>query len=103
MEIIFELGVNPWLKEGTFSRRYPMQDGQPVKVEGDKVTWLKKKPEGGVLSAILDGGQGAEELAITFPLVGEMINEMVPYSLQFFLGITDEADELDEEIDEDDE
>lgn len=56
MEIIFELGVNPWLKEGTFSRRYPMQDGQPVKVEGDKVTWLKKKPEGGVLSAILDGG-----------------------------------------------
>jgi len=32
-----------------------------------------------------------------------MINEMVPYSLQFFLGITDEADELDEEIDEDDE
>lgn len=56
MEIIFEFGVNPWLKEGTFSRRYPMQDGQPVKIEGDKVTWLKKKPEGGVLSAILDGG-----------------------------------------------
>jgi hypothetical protein len=56
MEITFEIGQNPWLKEGTFGRRYPMQEGQPTKVEGDKVSWLKKKPENSILSKILDGG-----------------------------------------------
>jgi hypothetical protein len=32
-----------------------------------------------------------------------MINEMVPYSLQFFLGITDEIDDQDDEVDDEEE
>ena len=35
-----------------------------------------------------------------FPIVGEIINEMVPYSLQFYLGAVDDQEYLDEEDDE---
>ena len=52
MELIFEIGDNSWLKAGTFHRKYAMQDGQPTKVEGEKVVWLQNKPDC-VLSKIL--------------------------------------------------
>ena len=99
LELTFDIGPNEWIKEGVISRKYFMQDGQPTKCDGDKVVWLKEKPES-ILSKILDGGVGKEEVMMTFPLIGELINDMVPYSLQFYLGISAE-DEVDEnEIEE---
>lgn len=66
-----------------------MEDGIPIKAEGDLVKWLKAKPEG-LLPKILDGAHSQEELNSLFPLIGEIINDMVPYSLQFYLGIVEE-------------
>lgn len=52
-----------------------------------------------MIAKILDGGQAPEELQTIFPIVGEIINEMVPYSLQFYLGVTDEI-EIEDDDDE---
>jgi hypothetical protein len=104
VELAIEIGPNEWLKPGKFTRKFYTKDGQLTKVEGDKVTWLKKK-EDGILTRILDGAQTPEELGTIFPIVGEIINDMVPYSLYSFLGITEEASELEEEdlLDDDEE
>ena len=61
------------------------QEGMPIKLEGDKIKWLKKRPEG-VMVRMLDGGQGEEELMKLCGLFGEFINDLVPFSLQFFMG-----------------
>ena len=98
-EVIFDIGKNEWLKAGKYSRRFLLQEGQPSKVEGDKVAWLQKKPIG-ILAKILDGDNSVEELQHTFPLVGELINDMVPYSLQFYMGVTVEDEDIELESDE---
>ena len=57
-------------------------------MEGSKVNWLKKQPEG-ILVSILKENLNPEELNDIFPVVGDIINEIVPYSLEFFLGYHD--------------
>ena len=57
---------------------------------------MKPKPDC-ILAKILDGGQTKEEWDILFPLLGEIINDMVPYSMQYFLGV---VEEVVEDIDE---
>ena len=64
-------------------------EGQPTKAVTEGVEWKKKRPEG-VMSRIIDGGRNQEEATAEVPLIGEIINEMIPYSLQFFMGVTEE-------------
>jgi hypothetical protein len=52
----FEFGNNAWLGAGRITRTFILKDGLPVKIEGDKVNWLKPKPEG-ILSLILSETQ----------------------------------------------
>ena len=59
LEIIFDIVSNEVVEAGKFSRRFLMEDGQVTKVEGDKVKWLKGKPES-LLGQILDGCQTNE-------------------------------------------
>ena len=96
--MIIELGQNEWLKEGKIVRSIFLIDGQPAKAESEGVSWLKKKPEG-TLASIIDGGNSQEDVITTFPFIGEIVNDLIPYSLQFYLGV-DEGEDVEEVDDE---
>ena len=51
------------------------------------------------MASIIDGGNSQEEILTTFPFFGEIINDLIPYSLQFYLGVDDGEDV--EEVDDD--
>ena len=49
----------------------------------------------------MDGGNTVEDTANAYPLIGEIVNDMIPYSLQFYLGMADEEEDDVIEIDDD--
>ena len=77
---------------GKYTRIYVVKDGIPYRTEGSKTIWLQKQPEG-VLSMILRDNLKPDEVLNIFPNVGEIINEVVPYSLEYFLGVAQEQEE----------
>lgn len=98
LEFTFEIGANEWLQAGTITKRFILEDGVVSKCEGDNAQWLKPKPEG-LLASLLSQITDPNDLHTAYGLATDLINEIVPYSLEYFLGAieTIEEDALGEE------
>jgi hypothetical protein len=93
LELKFTIAQNEWLAATTITRRFVLEDGAATKTEGDHAKWLKSRPEG-IFSIILSEAKTPEELTTAFSFASEFINEIVPYSLEYFLGITEGEEDL---------
>jgi hypothetical protein len=94
LEFTFEIGSNEWLQPGTITKRFLLDDGVVSKCEGDNAQWLKPKPEG-LLASLLSQITDANELHAAYGLATDLINEIVPYSLEYFLGAIEVIEEDD--------
>lgn len=88
-EITFDLAPNSILQEGIITRKFMLDNGNATKAWGDQAKWLKNVPEG-IFGHLFTDSTNPEELGNLYATAGEIINEIVPYSLQFFLGATEE-------------
>ena len=102
-EVTIKLSKNPWLPEGTLTKQCTLnEEGLVAGTKGDKPEWLKEKHEG-IFDILLQDSSTQVELGKTFQVMGDFINEIVPYSLQNFLGAVEEEEEDDDEEGEDEE
>ncbi len=92
LEFTFEIGTNEWLQPGTITKRFLLEDGLVSKCEGDNAQWLKPKPEG-LLASLLSQITDNNELQAAYGLATDLINEIVPYSLEYFLGAIEDIDD----------
>lgn len=60
--------------------------------------------DGVIVGLLLNNTQDQDRLANVFALVGSFVNQLVPYSLEYYLGAVgdDEGDEEEDEEEEDD-
>lgn len=97
-EVVFQLGASEWLEAGTITKRFVIEEGLVSRCEGGVSKWLKPKPEGilvAILSQVTDGSKA--EINDNFALANDFITEIVPYSLEYFLGAHEGEDEEGEE------
>lgn len=66
----------------------------PVSFEGSEPKWIsaEEKIDGVILSYLLTNNKSEDQLPIIFVFVGNVVNEIVPYSLEYYLGVVDEDD-----------
>lgn len=73
----------------------------PVKFVGDEPKWISKetKMDGVIVGLLLNNTEDQDRLTNVFALVGSFVNELVPYSLEYYLGAV--GDDEDDEEDDD--
>lgn len=109
LELVFTFVENPIVRAGTYTRRLVLENANPVRYVGDEIVWASKREEGtkreeGLMAQLLTTTETAEGASSILEVVSEFINEIVPYSLEYFLGaIGDEEEEEEEEMEVEDE
>ena len=80
--------------EGVFHRRLVLDNGMPVSFEGEEAKWIsiEQRLEGIFVSYILSNTKTEEQLSTVFSIIGNLVNEIVPYSLEYFLGAVGQED-----------
>jgi hypothetical protein len=60
-----------------------LDNGMPVSFEGDEAKWISSEPrqDGIFVSYILSNTKVEDQLSTIFSIVGNLVNEIVPYSL----------------------
>jgi hypothetical protein len=94
LEFTFEISASEWLKAGSITKRFILEEGIVTKCEGDNAKWLKPKPEG-LLANLLSEITEPTGLNAAYGLASDLINEIVPYSIEYFLGAIETVDEED--------
>lgn len=72
----------------------------PVKFIGDQPKWISKeiKMDGVIVGLLFNNTDDQDRLGNVFALVGNFVNQLVPYSLEYYLGaVGDDEDEEDED------
>ncbi len=103
IELILIVEKNDFITQGTFHRKLVLDNGAALSFEGDEPQWIssEKKVDGVLASYILANSKEEGHLTIAYAIVANIVNEIVPYSLEYYLGAIDqEDDEADEEDEE---
>ena len=79
-EITFEFSESDITTEGIFVRRLTLANGQPISFDGD-VMKVKEPLNEGLFETINTNTTDPDILVTLFGMIGEIINEVVPYSL----------------------
>lgn len=66
----------------------------PTSFEGDEAKWIssEQRQDGILVSYILSNTKVEDQLSTIFSIVGNIVNEIVPYSLEYFLGAVDQEE-----------
>lgn len=120
MTVTFEFSENPYFAAGTFTREMVLSNGIPVECKGDLLKWKagkslvepKKKgknteqPES--FFKFFTNTKAEDELDVDLiqqqgMIFSEIVNDLVPWSLEYYLGLVDNEDDEDMDDEEDDE
>jgi hypothetical protein len=82
LEITFHFAENPWVQAAAVRRRFLLNDGKVIGVEGERAA-LKQEGTGFLLSLLTSDTR--EELEDNYMWAADFINEIVPYSVEYFL------------------
>lgn len=91
LQITLHFSKNEWIANSSITKRFVIENGEVSRVEGDITNWLKEKPQGLLPTLLMEHDAESKFLPSSFALVGDFINEMVPYSIEYFLGARDEG------------
>lgn len=95
IELILTVEKNDIISEGVFHRRLVLDNGKVVSFEGDEPKWksTETKADGVLASYIFANTKETGQLNIAFAIVGNLVNEILPYSLEYYLGAVDQEDD----------
>ncbi len=97
LEITLHFADNPWVQAGVVRRRFILNDGKVIGVEGERAT-LKQEGSGLLLSLLTSDSR--EELEDNYMWAADFINEIVPYSIEYFLTTAESLKKLQENDEE---
>ena len=71
-----------------------LDNGIAISFEGDEPKWIssEKMVDGVLASYIFINSKEEGQLSIAFAILGNLVNEIVPYSLEYYLGAVDQED-----------
>ncbi len=101
IELVLTIEKNDYVSEGVFNRKLVLDNGMAISFEGNEPKWIssEEKVDGVIVSYILSNSNAQGQLSIVFAIIGNLVNEIVPYSLEYYLGAVDHDDEEEEEGD----
>ncbi len=98
LELTFTFAENTIIKKGKFTRKVTLDGPTPTGLDGDQVEWLGEQEEG-FFSEIFTDSKELEKISLAFSHMSLLINEVIPFSLEYYLGM-DGGDEEEDDLSE---